>query len=104
MNSSQKKVLLIGVILAAVALMYVPWNYIDDDGERQSVGYGLITKPPVFNDGGAIDIFGLKIAVVNRERANEIDSARLALIVAVIVVVTGGLIIFFGNRQVAPKG
>ncbi|MBX9876950.1 MAG: hypothetical protein K2Y22_00690 [Candidatus Obscuribacterales bacterium] len=75
MNSPQKIVLLIGIKLAVATLMYVPWNH--DDGEKQSVGYGLLNQPPVAQEQHGINILGLKIDASETVKGNEVDTSRV---------------------------
>lgn len=99
MNSPQKIVLLIGIILAVATLMYVPWNHVDDDGEKQSVGYGLLNKPPVAQEQHGINILGLKIGVSETVKGNEVDTSRVVPTLAVIVLATGGLLLLLGTAK-----
>lgn len=99
MNSLQKFVLLAGIIFAVATLMYVPWNYVDDDGERQPVGYGMLNKPPVAQEQHGINILGLKIGVSETIKGNEVDSSRVMPTLAVIVLVTGGLLLVLGKTK-----
>lgn len=99
MNSIQKFVLLAGIIFAVATLMYVPWNYVDDDGEKQSVGYGLLNKPPVAQEEHGVDILGLKLGVTETVKGNEVDTSRVIPTLAVIVLVTGGLFLVLGKAK-----
>ncbi len=99
MNSLQKLVLLAGIVFAVATLMYVPWNHIDDDGEKQSVGYGLINQPPVAQEQHGIHILGLKIGVSETIQGNQVDASRVLPTLAVIVLVTGGLLVIFGRTK-----
>ncbi|MBX9771710.1 MAG: hypothetical protein K2X29_10080 [Candidatus Obscuribacterales bacterium] len=99
MNSIQKFVLLAGIIFAVATLMYVPWNHVDDDGDKQSVGYGLINEPPVAQEQHGIDIFGLKIGVSETIQGNQVDTSRVLPTLAVVVLVTGGLLVLFGRTK-----
>lgn len=79
--------------------MYVPWNHVDDDGERLPVGYGLLNKPPIAQEEHGIDFFGLRLGVSQTVKGNEVDTSRVLPTLAVIVLVTGGLLIVLGRTK-----
>lgn len=103
MNGLQKLILLIGIIVAAATLMYVPWNHVDDDGEKQSLGYGLVNQPPVAQEQHGINILGLKIGVSETIKGNEVDTSRMIPTLLVVALVTGGLVIVFGKVKSAQS-
>lgn len=91
--STQRFLLLFVVIAIAATVMYVPWNFVDDDGDKQPAGYGLLWKPPVLQSASSVDILGLEIGVAQHDVANQIDTERLAIQLLIVIALGGGLVL-----------
>lgn len=84
----------ISILIASVAVMIgmvllPPWVHHNDDGARQSMGYGPLWQPPVAKQEEGINIFGLKLEVEEQIRASKVDWERLIL-QSLAVLVAGG--------------
>lgn len=92
MNTLQRISIVAGIILSITSLVYPPWNLIADDGGVQPVGYGFIWAPPHLDREHSAEILGWKIDIdLAPVTANQIDFGRLAMELAVIAVLCGGV-------------
>jgi hypothetical protein len=89
----QRFLLLFVVVAVAATVMYVPWNFVDEEGHKQPAGYGLIWKPPVLQKDRSLDILGLEIGVQTNDVANQVDTKRLAMQLLIVVAIGGGLVL-----------
>lgn len=100
MNTSQKAVIVAGIVVLAVMALYPPWQRIDPGEGAKSMGYGALWQPPREDRDATANLFGLQIHMdMEPVTANRVDTGRLATQMLVVALVMFGAIMILKPRS-----
>ncbi len=101
MQKTQKIVVLTGIILIFLMGIFPPWLYVDESKVGHPMGYAPIWKPPVDRQRDTAELLGFKLQMdIQTQKANTIDLARLLIQIAILSVVTTGVVVLLKKASV----
>ncbi len=103
MNTNQKTAVIIACLLAASALVYVPWNHVSDEQERTPAGYAFIWQAPTLERQHTVDILGFNLSVERQVQANEIDLLGIGIELAMVMIFASAAVLILADQTKPEK-